>query len=47
MAQAKVDLETWYEPAKKRLDEIVEVSDLTRAGKADMHDVADEAKDYE
>jgi len=47
MAQAKVDLETWYGPAKKRLDEIVEVSDLTRAGKADMHDVADEAKDHE
>ena len=47
MAQAKVDLEAWYERAKKRLDEIIEISDLTRAGKADMHDVADEAKDYE
>ena len=42
MAQAKVDLEAWYERAKKRLDEIIEISDLTRAGKADMHDPVEE-----
>ena len=44
MAQAKVDLISWYDPAKKRLDEIVEISDLTRAGKADMHDPVEEVQ---
>lgn len=42
LGQAEIDLPSWYEPAKKRIDELQEVADLTTEGRSDMNEPTEE-----